>query len=71
MRNLFQSTLKDIGIITIRGQDYHMQILTYGTRQHTYIFRKGELHRHGLVFTSRAQYLAWRNKLSENQQKLF
>ena len=70
MRNLTNPTLVDIGTVEIRGQDYHVQRLRYGTHYAVHIFRKGELHRHGLVFQTEVQYEAWKTQL-RGQMSLF
>lgn len=70
MRNLTTPTITEVGIITVRGQDFHVQRITYGTLQHINVFRKGELHRHGLVFTTRREYDHWRSHLGA-QRELF
>ena len=63
MRNLTQPTLVDIGTVEVRGQDWHVQRLRYGTHYSVHIFRKGELHRHGMVFQTEAQYNQWKAQL--------
>jgi hypothetical protein len=70
MRNFTQPLLKDQGTIEVRGQSYHLQTITYGTQQHIHVFRKGELHRHGLVFTSEREYAHWKGVLGA-QRELF
>lgn len=63
MRNLIQPTITELGTLTLRGRDYHVQRISYGSRYHVHIFRKGELHRHGLVFETQAAYEAWKQGL--------
>ena len=58
------------GIIDIRGQEYHLQTISYGSQHHVHVFRKAELHRHGLVFTSQREYEMWRSQLGA-QRELF
>lgn len=70
VRNLTQPILRDHGTITVRGQDYYLQTLDYGTQRHVHVFRKGELHRHGLVFMSQRDYEYWRSHLGA-QRELF
>ena len=65
-----QPTVKEVGILSLRGQDYHCQQITYGTRHHIHVFRKGELHKHGLVFTTQAEYQHWLKGLGK-QLELF
>lgn len=57
---MFTPIIEELGTINLKGQDFSAQRLSYGSRQHIYIFRKGELHRHGLVFQSHADYEAWK-----------
>ena len=69
MRNLTQPVMRDHGIVTVRGQDYYLQTFDYGTQCHVHIYRKGELHRHGLVFPTQAAYDAWKNGLKTGQTR--
>ncbi len=39
MRNLIQPITKEVGIITIRGRDYHMQTISYGSQNQVHVFR--------------------------------
>ena len=70
MRNFTQPTIKEQGTVTVRGQDFHLQTITYGTQTHIHVFRKGELHRHGLVFISEREYAHWKGVLGA-QRELF
>ncbi len=70
MRNLTTPVLVELGTFQVRGQDWHAQRLRYGTHYSVHIFRKGELHRHGLVFQTEAQYEQWRKQLGA-QRELF
>lgn len=70
MRNLTQPTIVELGTLELRGQDYHVQKIRYGTHYSVHIFRKGELHRHGMVFQTEAQYEAWKRRLG-TQRALF
>jgi hypothetical protein len=70
MRNLTQPTIVELGILQVRGQDYHVQRIRYGTHYAVHVFRKGELHRHGQVFQTEAQYEAWKRELG-TQHALF
>lgn len=70
MRNLTQPTIVELGTLELRGQDYHVQKIRYGTHYAVYVFRKGQLHRHGQVFQTEAQYEQWRRELS-TQRALF
>lgn len=63
MRNLTTPTIVELGTFEVRGQDWHAQRIRYGTHYSVYVFRKGELHRHGLVFKTEAAYLQWRKQL--------
>lgn len=67
MRNLTQPTIVDIGTVEVRGQDYYVQRLRYGTHHSVHIFRKGELHRHGLVFQTEADYEQWKAQLGQQR----
>jgi hypothetical protein len=58
-----QPTVKEVGIVAIRGQDYHCQTISYGSRRQVYVFRKGQLHKHGMVFETEAEYNYWRRNL--------
>ena len=70
MRNLTQPTLVELGIVEIRGQDWHVQRIRYGTHYSVHVFRKGELHRHGMVFQTQAQYESWKNTLKQTELPL-
>jgi len=70
MRNLTQPTLVELGTIQVRGQDWHVQRIRYGTHHSVHVFRKGELHRHGMVFQTQAQYEAWRTTLKQTELPL-
>ena len=70
MRNLTSPLIRELGIITVRGQDFHVQTIVYGSHHHVHVFRKGELHRHGLVFTSQREYDHWKSHLG-SQLNLF
>lgn len=70
MRNLTAPIVSEVGTITVRGQDFHAQRISYGTQVHIHVFRKGELHRHGLVFTSEREYSHWKAHLGA-QRELF
>lgn len=70
MRNLTTPIVSEQGIINVRGQDFHVQLIAYGSQQHVHVFRKGELHRHGLVFTSQREYAMWKGQLGA-QRELF
>lgn len=63
MRNLITPTITELGTLTLRGRDYHVQRISYGSRYNVHVFKKGELHRHGLVFPTQAAYDAWKNGL--------
>lgn len=67
MRNLTQPVVIELGTFQVRGQDYHAQRIRYGTHYSVNIFRKGELHRHGLVFQTEAAYLQWRKQLAQRE----
>lgn len=69
MRNLTHPTIVDLGTLELRGQDWHVQRIRYGTHYSVHIFRKGELHRHGLVFPTQAAYDAWKNGLKTGQTR--
>jgi hypothetical protein len=68
---LNQPIVKETGILSLRGQDYHHQVISYGSRHHIHVFRKGELHRHGLVFTSQAEYQHWLKGLGKQLDLAF
>lgn len=70
MRNLTSPTVSEKGTIEVRGQCYHLQTISYGSRHHIHVFRKAELHRHGLVFTTQREYDLWRSQLGA-QRELF
>ena len=63
MRNLTQPTISDIGTLEVRGRDYIIQRYAYGPHHMVHVFRKGELHRHGMVFQTEAEYEAWKHQL--------
>jgi len=65
MRNLIQPVTKEVGIITIRGRDYHMQTISYGSRNQVHVFRKGALHLRGLVFETQSDYDAWKSGMHQ------
>ena len=70
MRNLINPIVSEKGIINVRGQEYHLQTISYGSRHHVHVFRKAELQRHGLVFTSQREYEQWKAQLGA-QRDLF
>jgi hypothetical protein len=61
MRNLIQPITKEIGIIRKGGFDYHMQVISYGSQNQVYVFRKQAPHKRGLVFLNAQDYEAWKN----------
>jgi hypothetical protein len=63
MNPFTQPQLTTEGTVTVRGQDYLYQRLRYGSRHYVHVFRKGELHRHGLVFTGEREFAWWRDHL--------
>jgi hypothetical protein len=65
MRNLIQPITKEVGIITIRGRDYHMQTISYGSRNQVHVFRKGALHLRGMVFNTQLEYDQWKNGMHQ------
>lgn len=70
MRNLIQPTLVELGTITrASGQEYHVQRLRYGTQHSVYVFRKGELHKRGMVFQTESDFEQWKQQV--RQQNLF
>ena len=70
MRNLINPIVSEQGVINVRGQEYHLQTISYGSRHHVHVFRKAELQRHGLVFTSQREYDLWKTQLGA-QRELF
>jgi hypothetical protein len=70
MRNLTNPIVSEQGTIETRGQAYHLQTISYGSRRLIHVFRKGELHRHGLVFTGQREYEMWKAQLGA-QRELF
>jgi hypothetical protein len=65
MRNLIQPITKEVGIITIRGRDYHMQTISYGSQHQVHVFRKGALHLRGMVFNTQLEYEQWKNGMHQ------
>jgi hypothetical protein len=65
MRSLIQPRVKEVGIVTIRGRDFHMQTISYGSRHQVHIFRKGALHLRGMVFETQALYDQWKNGMHQ------
>jgi hypothetical protein len=65
MRSLIQPTVRELGIVTIRGRDYHMQTISYGSRHQVHIFRKGALHLRGLTFSTQQAYDQWKNGMHQ------
>ena len=65
MRTLIQPITRELGIVTIRGRDYHMQTISYGSRHHVHIFRKGALHLRGMVFNTQQAYDQWKNGMHQ------
>lgn len=70
MRNLTTPTITELGTFEVRGQDYHVQRISYGSRYNVHVFKKGQLHRHGLVFETQAAYDQWKAQLGV-QLKLY
>lgn len=69
MRNLFTPTITELGTLTLRGRDYHVQRISYGSSYNVHVFRKGALHLHGLVFPTQAAYDAWKQGLKTGQTR--
>lgn len=65
MRNLIQPIVKEVGIVTIRGRDFHMQTISYGSRHQVHVFRKGALHLRGMVFKTKQDYELWRSGMHQ------
>jgi hypothetical protein len=65
MRSFIQPIIKEVGTITIRGRDYHMQTISYGSNNHVHIFRKGALHLSGMVFETQLAYDQWKNGMHQ------
>jgi hypothetical protein len=65
MRSFIQPRIKEVGIVTIRGRDFHMQAISYGSRHQVHIFRKGALHLRGMVFETQALYDQWKNGMHQ------
>jgi hypothetical protein len=70
MRNLINPIVSERGTVEVRGQAYHLQTISYGTQAHVHVWRKAELHRHGLVFTTQREYEQWKAQLGA-QRELF
>lgn len=70
MRNLINPIVSERGTVEVRGQSYHLQTISYGSRHHVHVFRKAELQRHGLVFTTQHEYDLWKAGLGA-QRELF
>ena len=65
MRSFIQPRIKEVGIVTIRGRDFHMQTISYGSHHQVHIFRKGALHLRGMVFETQALYDQWRSGMHQ------
>ena len=65
MRSFIQPRIKEVGIVTIRGRDFHMQTISYGSQHQVHIFRKGALHLRGMVFETQALYNQWKNGMHQ------
>lgn len=65
MRNLVQPIIKEHGIITIRGRDFHFQTISYGSNSQVHVFRKGALHLRGMVFETQKAYEQWKNGMHQ------
>lgn len=65
MRSFTQPRITEVGIVTIRGRDFHMQTISYGSRHQVHIFRKGALHLRGMVFETQALYDQWKNGMHQ------
>jgi hypothetical protein len=65
MRSFIQPRIKEVGIVTIRGRDFHMQTISYGSQHQVHIFRKGALHLRGMVFETQALYDQWKNGMHQ------
>ena len=65
MRSFIQPRITEVGIVTIRGRDFHMQTISYGSQHQVHIFRKGALHLRGTVFETQALYDQWKNGMHQ------
>jgi hypothetical protein len=65
MRSFIQPRITEVGIVTIRGRDFHMQTISYGSRYQVHVFRKGALHLRGMVFETQALYEQWRSGMHQ------
>jgi len=65
MRSFIQPRITEVGIVTIRGRDFHMQTISYGSQHQVHIFRKGALHLRGMVFETQALYDQWKNGMHQ------
>ena len=66
MRNLFQPVIKEIGIITRGGFDYHYQTISYGSEHHIHVFRKKAPEKRGIVFQSRKAFEEWSRGIKQH-----
>ena len=65
MRSFIQPVIKEIGIITRGGFDYHYQTISYGSQHQVHVVRKGALHLRGMVFETQREYELWRNGMHQ------
>ena len=59
MAELIQPKIKEIGVITRGGFDYHYQTIRYGSQHHIHVFRKRAPEKRGVVFESRKAFEEW------------
>jgi len=65
MAELIQPKIKEIGVITRGGFDYHYQTISYGSQHHIHVFRKRAPEKRGVVFTSRQAFEEWRTGMRQ------
>ena len=65
MRSFIQPVIKEIGIITRGGFDYHYQTISYGSHHHIHVFRKRAPEKRGVVFTSQQAFNEWRTGMRQ------
>jgi hypothetical protein len=65
MAELIQPKIKEIGVITRGGFDYHYQTISYGSQHHIHVFRKRAPEKRGVVFTSQQAFEEWRNGMRQ------
>ena len=65
MAELIQPKIREIGVITRGGFDYHYQTISYGSQHHIHVFRKRAPEKRGIVFATQQAFEEWRTGMRQ------